>query len=193
MSPEEVGKIGLNLKSLLSSDEIVSLFIHLFNKSVPLEIGSKVSRKKKVTYCIGSPINHSFYDDHIETSKFKLRLCSNKKVLIKSIRTFLKNTIADLSLKIYKSDKILNLKSEKMLVHSQWCFNFDYLMIEPNKDYKLVFIFKKSTIDCYDLSHFYKLETKFIQENSNYKFDLKSRRLFHCVSDISFSPFVNQD
>ena len=104
----------------------------------------------------------------------------------------MKDEIANLSLKIYKSDKILNLKIVKKLDQSHWRFNFDYLLIEPNKRYKLVFHFQTYSFEYNYLSRTFELE-KCVEKNSKYEFSLHSTNSIfpNCIRSISFCSFIN--
>ena len=190
LRPEEIGAFENEIKSLLSSQEILSLFFHILDKSKPLLIGYQGPRSRNThPYSVLSTTEVEFVSN---LSKIETFLRVSQKVYLRSIHAV--NSLSDivnLELKIYKDNSLLLFDSEQIRIDNRWCFKFTRcLEICPSDTFKLSFNFNAP----YVFDSNYKLNNDFDLRLENYGHLLNfilspvdSGHPVHCIHQIDFS------
>lgn len=143
LNPFEVASFG-EIHSLLNDKEIASLLMHLLNKSNPLAIDWQPihpSRNAGLSCVVfrkfGTPRSLFTYQMLVKV---------DKEVYVKIIRTGIQHVanLPDPTLSILSHGAVLNLKVQKFIENSKWCFKFaDEFALKPDSDYQF-FLQQKS-------------------------------------------------
>lgn len=189
LTPEDLGTFA-GIESLLTSEEIGGLMLHLFNKSTkPSPLDCKTARKSIWAFRADGGNGKQF--PNAASSGIITLLNVNRKVLIKHIYTTLTKDVAGLELSIFKGDEKLELTHRRLLdAEDLWFFEFDNLLeLDAESDYKMrfefdFFEFARPTELLSDISKFTSVE-----DDHEFVFTFNFERL-HCVREIDFFGLV---
>ena len=182
---DEIIQIGTNLRNLLCDKDITSLFLHLVDETLQLEIECKTLRTKPKIYSVSISVE-GISGNIGNFCKFELDLTVNQSVVWTSIQTSFRDINRKLELNVYENkNEMLNLKHENILINDEWCFKFkNGLRLDVLNEYKLSFISNQSgNFEDFCKNFKFKLE----EDDKIFEFELSSKgHSFHCIKKIEF-------
>lgn len=175
------------IENLLEPAELLSLFLHLFDKARPLTIEYESPRVKCVYSVHG--LSHSLSHYGCTRDQLIVTLSVSKRIRISSIHTLLPTEIGeDLKLRIQQADgKPFSLDYDLLPVDRKWCIKLkNAFEVDPASVYRLTFAFQPFYFNpsCL-LSHQVKMVHESSYESICFHF-LLTNNCVHCVHGIDF-------